>query len=81
MHKRTFVKSGKGMPLGYARVSKREEQSNAMHAKAPRAAGCRSIYMKIALTGNIFYHSKPYACYRKNSRIVLGSKDSTDFRN
>jgi hypothetical protein len=81
MHKRTSVKSGKGMPPGYARVSIREEQSNAMPAKALRAAGRRRIYMKIALTGNIFYHSNPLACYRKNSLIVLGNKDSSDLRN
>ena len=39
--------------------------------------------MKIALIGNIFYHSDPLACYRvhKNALTVLGSKDSTDFRN
>ena len=39
--------------------------------------------MKIALIGNIFYHSDPLACYRvhKNSLTVLGSKDSADFRN
>jgi glycosyltransferase involved in cell wall biosynthesis len=41
------------------------------------------FYMKIALIGNIFYHSDPLACYRvhKNSLTSLGSKDSTDFRN
>jgi glycosyltransferase involved in cell wall biosynthesis len=41
------------------------------------------FYMKIALIGNIFYHSDPLACYRvhKNSLTALGSKDSTDFRN
>jgi hypothetical protein len=77
MHKRTSVKSGKGMPPGYARVSIREEQSNAMPAKALRAAGRRRIYMKIAH----LYHSHPLACYRKNSLIVLGNKDSSDLRN
>jgi hypothetical protein len=39
--------------------------------------------MKIASIGNICYHSDPLACYRvhKNSLTVLGSKDSTEFRN
>jgi glycosyltransferase involved in cell wall biosynthesis len=39
-------------------------------------------YMKIALIGNIFYHSDPLSCYRvhKNSLTVLGSKDSANFR-
>jgi glycosyltransferase involved in cell wall biosynthesis len=41
------------------------------------------FYIKIASIGNIFYHSDPLAGYRvhKNSLTVLGSKDSTDFRN
>jgi glycosyltransferase involved in cell wall biosynthesis len=41
------------------------------------------FYMKIALIGDIFYYSDPLACYRvhKNSLTVLGSKDSTDYRN
>jgi hypothetical protein len=60
MYKRTFVKSRKGMPPGYARVSKGEEQSNAM--RAFRAAVCRRIYMKIASIDDVFYHSNPLAC-------------------
>ncbi len=39
-----FVKAGRGLPLGYARVSKGDEQSNALQARALRAAGCRRIF-------------------------------------
>jgi glycosyltransferase involved in cell wall biosynthesis len=41
------------------------------------------FYLKIAMIGDVFYHSDPLACYRvhKNSLTVLGSKDSADFRN
>jgi DNA invertase Pin-like site-specific DNA recombinase len=42
MRYRPFVKAGKGMLLGYARVSKGDEQSNKAQAKALRAAGCMS---------------------------------------
>src|SRR6516225_7543884 len=44
MRKRPFVKAGEGMLLGYAHVSKGDEQSNALQAKALRAAGCRRIF-------------------------------------
>jgi DNA invertase Pin-like site-specific DNA recombinase len=48
IRKRMFVKDAKassgGLRLGYARVSKGEEQTNALQAKALRAAGCRRIF-------------------------------------
>jgi hypothetical protein len=43
MRKRPFVKADKGMLLGYARVSKGDEQSNKAQATALRAAGCRRL--------------------------------------
>jgi DNA invertase Pin-like site-specific DNA recombinase len=39
------------MLLGYARVSKGDEQSNALEAKALRAAGCRRIFDETASGG------------------------------
>jgi DNA invertase Pin-like site-specific DNA recombinase len=51
MRKRTFVKAGKGVLLGDARVSKGDEQSNAAQAKALRAAGCRRIFEEAASGG------------------------------
>ena len=51
MRKRPFVKAGEGMLLGYARVSKGDEQSNALQAKALRAAGCRRIFEETASGG------------------------------
>ena len=48
MRKRSFVKAGKGMLLGYARVSKGDEQSNAVQAKALHDAGCRRIFEEAA---------------------------------
>ena len=51
MRKRPFVKPGEGMLLGYARVSKGDEQSNALQAKALRAAGCRRIFEETASGG------------------------------
>jgi DNA invertase Pin-like site-specific DNA recombinase len=51
MRKRPFVKTGKGMLLGYARVSKGDEQSNALQANALRAAGCRRIFEETASGG------------------------------
>ena len=51
MRKRSFVKAGKGMLLGYARVSKGDEQSNKVQAKALRAAGCRRIFEEAASGG------------------------------
>jgi len=45
VRKRPFEKApapaSSGMLLGYARVSKGDEQNNALQAKALRAAGCR----------------------------------------
>jgi len=49
--RKPFVKPGKGMLLGYARVSKGDEQSNALQAKALRAAGCRRIFEETASGG------------------------------
>jgi DNA invertase Pin-like site-specific DNA recombinase len=55
MRKRSFVKDGKstsgGMLLGYARVSKGDEQSNAVQAKVLRAASCRRIFEEVASGG------------------------------
>ena len=51
MRKRPFVKAGKGLLLGYARVSKGDEQSNAVQAKALRAAGCHRIFEEAASGG------------------------------
>src|SRR5487761_2715545 len=51
MRKRSFVKADKGMLLGYARVSKGDEQSNALQAKALRAAGCRRLFEEAASGG------------------------------
>ena len=55
IRKRSFVKDSKspsgGVLLGYARVSKGDEQSNAVQAKALRAAGCRRIFAEAASGG------------------------------
>lgn len=51
MRKRPFVKADKSMLLGYARVSKGDEQSNAMQGKALRAAGCRRVFEEAASGG------------------------------
>src|SRR5271166_5245410 len=51
MRKRSFVKADKGMLLGYARVSKGDEQSNKTQAKALRAADCRRIFGEAASGG------------------------------
>jgi hypothetical protein len=42
---------GSGALLGYARVSKGDEQNNALQAKAVRAAGCRSLIEEAAAGG------------------------------
>jgi DNA invertase Pin-like site-specific DNA recombinase len=39
------------MLLGYARVSKGDEQSNALQAKALKAAGCRKLFQEAASGG------------------------------
>ena len=55
VHKRPFTKgpapAGTGMLLGYARVSKGDEQNNALQAKALRAAGCRKLFEEAASGG------------------------------
>ena len=51
MRKRSFVKPTRGMLLGYARVSRGDEQSNKVQAKALRAAGCRRIFEEAASGG------------------------------
>jgi DNA invertase Pin-like site-specific DNA recombinase len=55
VRKRSFVKAAKpaaaGMLLGYARVSKGDEQNNALQAKALRAAGCRKLFEEAASGG------------------------------
>jgi DNA invertase Pin-like site-specific DNA recombinase len=40
-----------GMPLGYARVSKGDDQSNALQVRALRAVGCRKIFEEAASGG------------------------------
>lgn len=40
-----------GMLLGYARVSKGDEQNNALQARALRAAGCRKLFEEAASGG------------------------------
>ena len=55
MRKRPFVKAGKqasnGLLLGYARVSKGDDQTNIMQARALRTAGCRRIFEEAASGG------------------------------
>jgi DNA invertase Pin-like site-specific DNA recombinase len=55
VRKRSFVKDSKsatgGVLLGYARVSKGDEQTNAVQAKALRAACCRRIFEEAASGG------------------------------
>lgn len=55
VRKRSFVKAGRpvtrGLLLGYARVSKGDEQTNIMQARALRAAGCRRLFEEAASGG------------------------------
>jgi hypothetical protein len=55
MRKRSFVKDAQpvsgGARLGYARVSKGDEQTNLLQAKALRAAGCRRVFEEAASGG------------------------------
>jgi DNA invertase Pin-like site-specific DNA recombinase len=55
IRKRSFTKgsgpSGGGALLGYARVSKGDEQTNTLQARALRAAGCRRIFDEAASGG------------------------------
>jgi DNA invertase Pin-like site-specific DNA recombinase len=55
MRKRSFVKASKpakgGLLLGYARVSKGDEQTNALQTRALRAAGCRRLFEEAAAGG------------------------------
>ena len=55
VRKRSFVKAGKpqeaGLLLGYARVSKGDEQNNALQTKALKAAGCRRLFEEAASGG------------------------------
>jgi hypothetical protein len=48
VRKRPFVKDVKpavtGMVLGYARVSKGDEQNNSLQIKALKTAGCRRLF-------------------------------------
>ena len=43
--------SGSGMLLGYARVSKGDEQNNVLQTKALKAAGCRKLFEEAASGG------------------------------
>ena len=56
IRKRSFTKGsgssgGGGALLGYARVSKGDEQSNALQTKALKAAGCKRIFEEAASGG------------------------------
>jgi Resolvase, N terminal domain len=55
VRKRPFAKDATpasvGLLLGYARVSKGDEQNNALQAKALRAAGCRRLFEEAASGG------------------------------
>src|ERR671912_1170430 len=55
MRKRPFVKAAGpgrgGLLFGYARVSKGDDQTNALQVRAPRAAGCRRIFEEAASGG------------------------------
>lgn len=54
VRKRPFVKAPApaiGMLLGYARVSKGDEQNNTLQTKALRAAGCRKLFEESASGG------------------------------
>ena len=57
VRKRPFEKdpvpASSGMLLGYARVSKGDEQNNALQAKALRAAGCRKLFEEAASGGTL----------------------------
>ncbi len=55
MHKRTFARGGKpdmtALLLGYARVSKADDQTNSAQAHALRSAGCHRILEEMASGG------------------------------
>jgi DNA invertase Pin-like site-specific DNA recombinase len=55
IRKRSFVKDAQatqgGALLGYARVSKGDEQNNLLQAKALRAAGCQRLFEEVASGG------------------------------
>jgi DNA invertase Pin-like site-specific DNA recombinase len=55
VRKRPFAKApepaGNGMLLGYARVSKGDEQNNALQTSALRASGCRRLFEDAASGG------------------------------
>ena len=55
VRKRSFVKAGKrsinGLLLGYARVSKGDDQTNIMQARALHTNGCRRIFEEAASGG------------------------------
>ena len=55
IRKRTFVKDAPpakaGLLLGYARVSKGDEQNNAMQTKSLKSAGCRRMFEEAASGG------------------------------
>lgn len=55
VHKRTFVNGAKppgaSALLGYARVSKGDEQNNALRTKALKAAGCKRLFEETASGG------------------------------
>lgn len=50
MHKRSFVKAQSTL-LGYARISKGDQQNNALQAKALKSAGCKRVFEEAASGG------------------------------
>ena len=76
IRKRSFTKgpgaSGGGALLGYARVSKGDEQNNALQTKALRAAGCRRLFeetgVRRALAG--FTHERGAGCRGSRMRSL-----------
>jgi Resolvase, N terminal domain len=72
----SFVKAGKGMLLGYARVSKGDEQSNAVQAKALHDAGCRRIFEEAA-SGARWDRPSCTACSTSCAMVMLSSSGSS----
>ena len=71
--RRPFVKAGKpagnGLLLGYARVSKGDDQTNTLQARALRAAGCRRIGGRVATEPKV-------RLSRNRRRVALLAVDS-----
>jgi DNA invertase Pin-like site-specific DNA recombinase len=63
IRKRSFVKdaepSGGGALLGYARVSKGDEQNNALQTKALKVVGCKRLFEETTSGGR---WDRPQGC-------------------